>query len=119
MRDWQQFLSELKRRRVVRVAVGYAVTAWLVVAVADTIFPRLLLPDWSVTAVILAAVVGFPVAVVLAWSFDIVPDAHAGPATIRAKRWPGLALGIVITLVVAGATSQFWVRVVRAGDVID
>ncbi|MGE0159968.1 MAG: tetratricopeptide repeat protein [Gemmatimonadales bacterium] len=116
---WGRFVAELKRRRVVRVAIAYAVTAWLVVEVADTIFPRLLLPDWSVTAVILAALVGFPIAVVLAWSFDIVPDSGAAAGEIGSRRWLGVGLGFVITLLVAGATFQFWTRVVRGGGVID
>jgi TolB-like protein len=119
MTDWRRFVAELKRRHVARVAIGYAVTAWIVVEVADTIFPRLLLPDWTVTAVILAAVVGFPVAVMLAWSFDIVPDAGDGAPAVRQKRWLGIAVGVLVTLAVAGATSQFWTRVVRAGGVID
>ena len=119
MSRWGRFLAELKRRRVVRVAIGYAVTAWIVVEVADTIFPRLLLPDWSVTAIILAAVVGFPIALVLAWSFDIVPDESGGIHTIGRKRWIGVGVGIVVTLVLAGATSQFWARVVRGGSAID
>src|SRR5688572_1942469 len=119
MSDWRQFVAELKRRGVLRAAVGYGVVSWLVVEVADTIFPRLLLPDWSVTAVILAAVAGFPIAVALAWSFDVVPDAGKSAYSIRPKGWVGLGMGVVLVLVIAGATSRFWTRVVRSGGAID
>jgi tetratricopeptide (TPR) repeat protein len=67
-------LAELKRRRVFRVAAAYAVIAWLVIQIADTTFPHLDLPGWMITAVIVLALLGFPVALVLAWAFDITPE---------------------------------------------
>jgi TolB-like protein len=66
--------AELKRRKVFRVSAAYAVVAWLVVEVSDTVFPRLGLPDWTVTFVILLLLLGFPVAVFLAWAYDLTPD---------------------------------------------
>lgn len=98
---FRAFLSELRRRRVGRVAVGYAVAAWLVVEVADTILPRLLLPDWTVSAVIVIAMAGFPVAVVLAWWFDVVPTT---PAPAR-KRWLMPALLSLVVLLAAAFVS--------------
>lgn len=68
------FYAELKRRRVFRVAVVYAVVAWLVIQVAETIFPPLGLPDWTVRFVILLALLGFPIALVLAWALEVTPD---------------------------------------------
>lgn len=115
----REFLAELRQRRVGRVAVAYAITAWLLVSVADTILPRLLLPDWSVTAVILLAVAGFPVAVVLAWFFDVVPDPAGGLRTLRLRHWLGLVLGSVLFVMVAGATSIYWTLVVRPVGMID
>ncbi|HSL69189.1 MAG TPA: hypothetical protein VK864_03060, partial [Longimicrobiales bacterium] len=112
----RRLFSELRRRHVGRVAVAYAVTAWLLVEVADTIFPRLLFPDWSVTAVIIAAIVGFPIAVVLAWSFDIVPDSQGGMRTLRPKHWLALGLGVVVFVIGAGAASRLWLRTVGAGE---
>ncbi len=70
----QAFLDQLRRRHVFRVAVVYAVVAWAVVEIADTAFPRLGLPGWTVTLVIVLALAGFPLAVVLAWAFEVTPE---------------------------------------------
>ena len=67
------FLGELRRRRVMRVAVGYGVVAWLVVQVADAIFAPLGLPGWALTLVVVLAILGFPVSLVLAWAFEVTP----------------------------------------------
>lgn len=69
-----RFYRELKRRKVIRVAVAYLVVAWLVVEVASVMFPELLLPDWSVRLVIALVVAGFPIALLLAWAFELRPD---------------------------------------------
>jgi adenylate cyclase len=67
------FWSELKRRRVVRVVVLYAIAGWIVIEVASTVLPNLNLPDWTVTLVTALVVLGFILAIVLAWAFDIGP----------------------------------------------
>jgi adenylate cyclase len=66
--------KELKRRKVIRVAVAYIVVAWIVVEVASVLLPTLLLPDWSLRLVIVLVLLGFPVAVVLAWVFELTPE---------------------------------------------
>ena len=68
------FYAELKRRRVFRVAVVYAVVGWLVIQVAETVFPPLGLPDWTVPFVILLGLLGFPIALVLAWALELTPE---------------------------------------------
>jgi adenylate cyclase len=68
-----RFLSELRRRRVIRVAVVYAVAGWIVIEVASTMFPGLNLPAWTVTLVIALVVLGFPIAFLMGWMFDIGP----------------------------------------------
>jgi len=68
-----RFWQELKRRKVIRVAVAYALIAWIVVEVASVLLPTLLLPDWSLRLVTVLALLGFPIAVVLAWVFEITP----------------------------------------------
>lgn len=67
------FLAELRRRRVVRAGVVYAVVAWVVIQVAAVVFPTLHLPDWSVTLVVVLVLAAFPVALVLAWAFELTP----------------------------------------------
>jgi adenylate cyclase len=69
-----RFYRELKRRKVIRVALVYTVVAWLIVEVASVMFPGLLLPDWSVRLVIALAIIGFPIALVLAWALELTPD---------------------------------------------
>ncbi|UCC83666.1 MAG: hypothetical protein JSW46_01660, partial [Gemmatimonadota bacterium] len=79
------FLGELKRRKVVRVAIVYVVVGLVVVEAANNLLPALNLPDWSVTLVVALALLGFPVAVALAWAYDITPEG--------VKRTPDLDVG--------------------------
>ena len=67
------FLAELRRRRVFRVILLYAVVGWVVIEVAATMLPGLHLPEWSVTLVIALVVLGFPLAVFMGWVFDVGP----------------------------------------------
>jgi tetratricopeptide (TPR) repeat protein len=66
--------AELKRRRVVRVAVAYAVVVFGVLQVADLTFGPLGIPDWTYRLLVFVSLAGFPVAVALAWAFDMTPD---------------------------------------------
>jgi len=70
----ENFFSELKRRNVYKVAVGYAVVGWLVMQVAATIVPALHLPDSLTTAVVVITLLGFPIALVIAWAFEMTPE---------------------------------------------
>ena len=70
----QNFFSELKRRKVYRVAVAYAVVAWLIIQIATQTFPFLEVPNWAIRLVIILTVLGFPVALVLSWAFDLTPQ---------------------------------------------
>jgi adenylate cyclase len=65
---------ELKRRNVVRVATAYCVVGWLLVQVADTIFPALRLPEWTVTFVAGLVILGFPLALILSWAYELTPE---------------------------------------------
>ncbi len=67
-------VSELKRRNVFRVAVLYGVVAWVLIQVVDVVMPRLGIPDWGVTLVIVLLVIGFPVAMIFAWAFELTPE---------------------------------------------
>src|SRR5438132_6704786 len=68
------FFAELKRRNVYKVAVAYAVVGWLIIQITATIVPALHLPDGLTTAVVLLILVGFPVALVIAWAFEMTPE---------------------------------------------
>lgn len=69
----KRLFDELRRRRVFRVAVIYAAVAFVVWQVAEIAVPGLRLPDLVLTAVIVLTILGFPIAVVLAWAYDITP----------------------------------------------
>jgi hypothetical protein len=68
------FFAELKRRNVYKVAVAYAVVGWLLVQVATQVFPFFEIPNWAVRLIVLAIVIGFPVALVIAWAFELTPQ---------------------------------------------
>ena len=68
------FFSELKRRNVYKVAVAYAIVGWLLVQVATQVFPFFEIPNWAVRLVVLAIVIGFPIALVIAWAFELTPE---------------------------------------------
>ena len=69
------FLGEIKRRKVFHVALVYAAVAWLLVEIVATVEEPLNLPGWADTLIIVLLAVGFPIAIVLAWAFQISPDA--------------------------------------------
>src|SRR5947207_4062554 len=68
------FFVELKRRNVYKVAVAYAIVGWLLVQIATQVFPFLEIPTWVVRLVIVLVAVGFPIALVIAWAFELTPE---------------------------------------------
>jgi len=112
---YQHFFAELKRRRVFRVMAVYGVVAFGIIEAADAIFPRMALPDWTVTLIVWLALLGFPVAIVLAWALEMTPEgvqrtAGATPAELTeilaapaSKRWSSGLLALVgVTALLAG-----------------
>jgi TolB-like protein/Tfp pilus assembly protein PilF len=96
----KKFFAELQRRNVYRVAVAYGVVSWLLIQVTTQIFPVFEIPNWGARLVILALALGFPVALVLAWAYEITPegikhteDVTPGKSTVRRT---GRALDFVI-----------------------
>jgi TolB-like protein/lipoprotein NlpI len=68
------FFKELKRRNVVRVAIAYLITAWLLLQIIDLVLENINAPDWVMQVFMLAIGVGFPVALILAWAFEMTPE---------------------------------------------
>ena len=91
----RNFFAELKRRNVYKVAVGYAVVGWLLIQVATQVFPFFEIPNWGVRLVVLLIVVGFPIALVIAWAFELTPGGikrteeadRAYPGRSRGRAW--------------------------------
>jgi len=99
-----RFLSELKRRKVYHVAGVYAVVAFVIWQAAEIAFPALSLPDWTLTFIVAATLLGFPIALVLAWAFDITPQGVQRTESEPGKRGspaPTLA-GVALLVVVLG-----------------
>jgi TolB-like protein/Tfp pilus assembly protein PilF len=98
------FFAELKRRNVYKVAVAYAVVGWVIAQIATQIFPFLEIPNWVVRLVIVLIAIGFPIALVIAWAFEITPQgiertevADTMPAA------PGQGKRVWIYVVIVGA----------------
>src|SRR5436190_14633420 len=99
------FFAELKRRNVYKVAVAYGVVGWLVIQVTATIVPALHLPDGITTAVVVLTLLGFPVALVIAWAFEMTPEGlkrtedvspdHALPQWSR-RKFAAFVVGIAL-----------------------
>ena len=90
----RNFFAELKRRNVYKVAVAYAVVAWLLIQIATQVFPFFDIPNWSVRLVVVLLVAGFPIALLIAWAFELTPQglkrtevADAQPTPARNHAW--------------------------------
>src|ERR1041385_8958354 len=106
MNEKPSFFAELKRRNVYKVAVAYAVVAWLLVQIATQVFPFLEIPTWVVRLVIAIVAGGFPIALVIAWAFELTPegikrtedvDSHpgqnlSGGGALRKQTWIYVAI---------------------------
>ncbi len=68
------FFAELKRRNVYKVAIAYAVVAWLLMQIATQVFPFFEIPNWGVRLIVLFIVIGFPLALIIAWAFELTPE---------------------------------------------
>lgn len=109
-------LAELKRRNVIRMAGLYLVGAWLVVQVADTVFPAFGLPGWTLRGVIVLLAIGFLPALVFAWIFELTPqgiraDAELDPAESiapRTARRMNLTIVVVLVLGLAWFAIDRW-----------
>jgi len=97
------FFGELKRRNVYKVAVAYGVVGWLLIQVATQVFPFLEIPNWAIRLVILVIAVGFPVALLIAWAFELTPEGlkRTDVADAAQQHSPG---GVWIVVVLVAAT---------------
>src|SRR5438309_7232346 len=87
------FFSELKRRNVYKVAVAYTFAGWALSQGIAQVFPVFDIPNWVIRLIVLLIIIGLPIALILAWSFELTPQgikrtetADAMPATARKKK---------------------------------
>src|SRR5437867_4329427 len=105
-RESINFFAELKRRNVYKVAIAYAVVAWLLMQIATQVFPYLEIPNWAIRLVIMLIVIGFPIALVIAWAFELTPEGlkrtefadEIPKKSARSRAW-------IYVIVLAGAIS--------------
>jgi TolB-like protein/Flp pilus assembly protein TadD len=105
------FFCELRRRKVWRVAAGYSVVGWLIIQFATTVLPALTLPAWTARLVIVLVLAGFPIALILAWAFDVgsggivrTPDSEPAeqcPPALPSRRRNLVTLAVIGLLISA------------------
>jgi TolB-like protein len=122
---WQ----ELRRRHVVRVAIVYAVVAWLVIQVAATTFGSFGIPEWAFRFVVLMVILGFPLSLVVAWAFELTPEgikttktarvthpeSHKDESHSKKRHWFSLGLAAAVPTLIFGVLALFFY--IRSGDV--
>ena len=105
------FVKELKRRNVFRVAIAYAIAAWLLIEISATTFPMLRLPEWAATFVTVLVMIGFPLALILAWAFELTPEGikleKNVDRSVSIRHVTGRKLDFVIICVLAVALLMF------------
>ncbi len=113
--SFSAFIAELRRRRVVRAAAFYGGIAFVIIQIIDGAFSYLHIPEWFGTAIIVLLLVGFPVAMVLAWAFDITEEgivrAKGRPTDAKRKAVPligNTALAVIAVIAVAFGVWSRW-----------
>jgi TolB-like protein/Tfp pilus assembly protein PilF len=102
------FFEELQRRQIYRVAAAYIVAAGFLIQIASVVFPAWELPNWSLRLVIALLLIGFPIALILAWAYDITPQGiQSTPKTPGAHRRRNLILLIVSAVIVSASAGFF------------
>jgi TolB-like protein/Tfp pilus assembly protein PilF len=104
-----KFFAELKRRNVYKVAVAYAVVAWLVIQVASIVLPTFHAPEWTLQVIIALIVIGFPAALVCSWAFEITPggivresEIEPGKSITRTTGRRIIGITVVFAIIAAG-----------------
>ncbi len=115
----QTFFGELKRRNVVRVGIAYVVVAWLVLQVADVVLNNIAAPQWLFQVILLLLAIGFPLALVFAWAFELTPEGVKRESEVDRGQsitaQTGRKLDFAIIAVLAVALGWFaWDKFIRA-----
>src|SRR5437016_8393822 len=115
--DPATFLTELKRRKVYRVAVAYAIVAWLLIQATSILFPTFEAPPWVMKVFVTAVILGFPVALVLAWAFELTPEGlrrseEVAPRESKTRK-PGSKWTAVVVIAALLAAALFAFQFVR------
>ena len=124
--DPGKFFAELKRRNVYKVAAAYAVVGWLLIQAASIIFPTYEVPAWTMKVLIAAIAIGFPIATVLAWAFELTPEglvrsdevAPRESITRRTgRKLDFLIIGVLMIVITLLVTDRFWRRPISTSGI--
>ena len=112
------FFAELKRRNVYKVAVAYAVVSWLLIQIATQVFPFFEIPNWAVRLTVLVLIVGFPIALIIAWAFEVTPEGikRTEAADAAGQRSRGGAWVYIVLIGAALSVGLFFVGRYTAGN---
>jgi serine/threonine-protein kinase len=104
----KNFFAELKRRNVYKVAAAYAVVSWLLIQIATQVFPFFEIPNWTVRLVVLLLILGFPVALILSWAYEITPEgikleSEIDPKKSISKKTGRKIVGLTIAVAIIAA----------------
>src|SRR6476660_5788472 len=105
MNGWPSFFAELKRRNVYKVAVAYAIVGWLLIQVATATFPVLEIPNWAIKLVIALVLLGFPIALILAWAFELTPEGIKLTESDELSSKPFRSRAWIYVVIISGAIS--------------
>jgi TolB-like protein/Flp pilus assembly protein TadD len=96
------FLAELKRRNVYRAAIAYGVVAWLLIQIASQIFPIFGIPNWAVRLIVLVLVIGYPIALIFSWVFEMTPEGIKRTDDVVPNEAPTHGTGRKLDLLIIG-----------------
>ena len=113
----RNIFTELKRRNVYKVAVAYAVVGWLLVQITTQVFPIFEIPNWALRLIVLGIIIGFPIALVLAWAFELTPEGikRTQDADAAGQHSPGHVWIVVVVIAAALSVGLFLLGRFTAG----
>src|SRR5438105_14663912 len=118
MANNSSFFAELKRRNVYKVAVAYAVVAWLLIQAASILFPTYEAPAWVMKVFVAIVALGFPIALVIAWAFEMTPEGMKRTENVRPDekipQWSRRKFAALILVIAIAAASLLGYQVFRA-----
>lgn len=111
MKNFKKYIDELKRRNVFKVAITYGITSWILLQIVETIVPIINAPSWILKLVLILLIIGFPIAIIFAWAFEMSPtgiirtesaEANENPFSSKKKKpfTSKLLIGILVLVVV-------------------
>ena len=100
--DPKNFFVELRRRNVYRVGVAYGVVSWLLIQIATQVFPFFEIPNWATRMVIVLLLLGFPIALVLAWAYELTPEGLQRTDEVDSKKPARRGAGRTLNVVIVG-----------------